>query len=79
MMRTTVELSEPVRTRLRELAMRRGVRLSVLVEEALELYLKDEEARGRRAELGRPVIGTLSEAEADSLRASVHTLRERWR
>jgi len=79
-MRTTVELSDSVRARLLELAARRGARgFSALVEEAVERYLEDEEARRRQAELARSVIGSLSEDEADELRASVDVLRERWR
>jgi len=79
-MRTTVELSDSVRARLLELAARRGASgISDLVEEAVERYLENEEARGRRAELAKAAIGSLSEGEADELRASVHDLTKRWR
>lgn len=79
-MRTTVELSDEIRARLMELAARRGERgFSALVEEAVALYLDQEERRRRRAEDARSVIGTMSEEDAAALRESVRSLRERWR
>ncbi|MBI4538047.1 MAG: ribbon-helix-helix protein, CopG family [Gemmatimonadetes bacterium] len=79
-MRTTVEIPDEYRAKLLELAARRGEKgFSRLVEEAVARYLEAEE---RRAELAREailVLGTLDDAEAEALEASVRALRARWR
>lgn len=79
-MRTTVELSDEIRAKLLELAARRGERgFSSVVEEALELYFDAEDRRQRQAEAARAILGTMSDDEADDLRASIRRLREQWR
>ncbi|HVS09164.1 MAG TPA: ribbon-helix-helix protein, CopG family [Planctomycetota bacterium] len=79
-MRTTVELSDETRSRLLELAARRGERgFSALVEEALSRYLDDEERRLRRTREARSTIGAMDEGDARALEASIEALRERWR
>ena len=79
-MRTTVELSDEIRAKLLEMAARRGERgFSSVVEEALERYFAEEDRRQRQAEAARAVLGTMSDDEADDLRASIRRLREHWR
>ena len=79
-MRTTVEISDEQRARLLKLATERGEKgFSRLVQEALELYLRENQARRKRVAAARATLGSFSEKEAESLRQSVRTLRERWR
>jgi predicted transcriptional regulator len=79
-MRITVELSDEIRTRLMELAARRGERgLSALVEEALVQYLDEEQRRRRGVEEAQAVIRAMDEEAATALEESVRTLRKRWR
>jgi predicted transcriptional regulator len=79
-MRTTVELSDEIRTKLMELAARRGARgFSALVEEALVQYLDEEQRRRRGVEEAQAVIRAMDEEAATALEESVRTLRKRWR
>lgn len=78
-MRTTIELPEEQRSRLRALAERRGEKgYSALIQEAVERYLEEAERRRELAEEAREAIGSLDEEEARSLEASVERLREHW-
>ena len=79
-MRTTIELSDENRSRLLQLATRRGEKgFSRLVNDAVEQYLhtleKREEARKRAVSL----FGSLSEADAESLRTMTRDVRGTWR
>ena len=79
-MRTTVEISDEQRARLLQLATERGEKgFSRLVQEALELYLRENQARRKRVEAARATLGSLTEEEAESLRQSVRNLRDHWR
>ncbi len=79
-MRTTVEISDEQRARLLQLATERGEKgFSRLVQEALELYLRENQARRKRVAAARATLGSFTENEAESLRQAVRTLRERWR
>ncbi len=79
-MRTTVEIPDKQRARLLELAAERGEKgFSNLVQEALELYLRENQVRRERVTAARATLGTFSEEEAESLRESVRVLRESWR
>ena len=79
-MRTTVEIPDKQRARLLELAAQRGEKgFSRLVQEALELYLRENQARRERVAAARSTLGSFSQQEAESLRESVRVLRERWR
>jgi len=79
-MRTTIEIPDEQRARLLELAADRGEKgFSRLVQEALDLYLKGEQARRDRIESARSALGTLDDAEADELRGLVREIRARWR
>ncbi|MFQ5739665.1 MAG: hypothetical protein ACE5JX_11700 [Acidobacteriota bacterium] len=78
--RTTVEIPDEQRARLLELAAERGEKgFSRLVQEALELYLRENQSRLERVAAARATLGSLSEKEAESLRQSVRVLREHWR
>jgi hypothetical protein len=79
-MRTTIEIRDEHRARLLELAARRGEKgFSKLVAEAIELYLetlsRDEEKRQAALQLR----GSLTEEEADAMRAATSSLRQSWR
>lgn len=77
--RTTVEIPDDQRARLLELAARRGEKgLSGIVQEAIEMYLRDQQnqARVKRA-VG--LRGRLSPKEADELVSATARIRKRWR
>jgi len=79
-MRTTVEISDQQRARLLALAAERGEKgFSRLVQEALQMYLNENDARRDRVAAARATLGSFSDKEAESLRESVRSLRERWR
>lgn len=79
-MRTTIELPEEQRARLREIAARRGVKgYSVLIQEAVSRYLDELERREELVEDAREAVGSLDEEEARDLEQSTRALRERWR
>ena len=78
-MRTTVEIRDEQRARLLELAARRGKKgFSELIQEALDLYLREQ---GNRQAVDRALTarGALADKEADELERSVAAVRERWR
>jgi hypothetical protein len=77
--RTTLEISDEHRAKLLELAARRGEKgFSGLVQEALELYLRDQK---RHDSVKRAVglRGYLSSDEANDLEAATARVRSRWR
>lgn len=79
-MRATIELTDEHRAALVELAARRGEKgFSVLIAEALDVYLKGvaEAAEQRKAVLA--LRGTLRGKHAEALRAATRAIRERWR
>ena len=79
-MRTTVEIADHQRAKLLEIAARRGLKgFSILVQEAIELYLERAAAYDASVQAALATLGTLDEAEADALEASVAELRSRWR
>ncbi len=79
-MRTTVEIPDEQRARLLELAAERGEKgFSRLVQEAVALYLRENEARRDRIAAARSTLGSMTKKEADDLRQSVGVLRGRWR
>ncbi len=78
-MRTTVEIPDEQRARLLELAARRGEKgFSRLIQEALELYLRDQN-RVDAVESAIQMKGALTDEEASDLEGSVHELRSQWR
>lgn len=79
-MRTTIDLPDDLRARLLDLAARRGEKgFSSLVREAVVTYLADLDSRAARIARAASLLGTLSEEEAEAMRAAVTSLRERWR
>ena len=79
-MRTTIEMRDEHRARLLELAARRGEKgFSHLVEEAIELYLRQEEVAAERRERALAVRGSFTDEEAEELRREIRRVREHWR
>jgi hypothetical protein len=79
-MRTTVEITDPQRARLLEIAARRGEKgFSKLVQEALDLYLERDAARLEVMRGALSALGRLDDGAADRLEASSRRLRESWR
>jgi predicted transcriptional regulator len=79
-MRTTVELRDEQRARLLEIAARRGEKgFSRLLQEAVDRYLDELEAREERVRDALAVVGTLDEEGARHLRSTVTRLRSSWR
>ena len=81
-MRTTVEITNAQRSKLLELAARRGEKgFSRLVQEAIDLYLLSEEGRAReaRASAAVAVLGTLDDEAADAMETVARGLRSTWR
>ncbi len=77
-MRTTVEITDEQHRALTAVAQRRGVRgFSVLVQEALDAYLRDLGADEIDALLS--LEGSLEEAEAGEVRARIDAVRSQWR
>lgn len=79
-MRTTIELNDESRARLLEIAARRGEKgFSRLIDEAVDLYLRTEQADEARRQAALALRGTLGGRAADRLRAETAGLRESWR
>jgi predicted transcriptional regulator len=79
-MRTTIELKDEHRAKLLELAARRGEKgFSDLVSEAIESFLANLERRETARRDALKLRGSLSDTEADEMRAVAKTLREHWR
>ena len=79
-MRTTIEISDEHRSRLLELAARRGEKgFSRLVAEALDAYLRDESSAGERRRRALTLRGSLSDEEGEQMLAAAQSLRESWR
>ena len=79
-MRTTIELSDDLISILRALAVKKGYRgYSKLIEEAVGLYLKENEKR----ELARgkilKMMGSWSLAEAKETRKRLEEIRKNWK
>ncbi|MFC1707216.1 hypothetical protein ACFL59_10460 [Planctomycetota bacterium] len=80
LMRTTIEITDEQRARLLALAAERGEKgFSRLVQEAIDLYLKEQIARHDRVKAALSVLASFRKKEADSLEASVRDLRRTWR
>lgn len=81
-MRTTVEISDEQRAQLAQLAARRGEKgFSSIVQEAIDLYLRQlsDAERKRRIKAALALAGSISENEAEEMRARIRDLRSRWR
>jgi hypothetical protein len=81
-MRTTVEITDAQRAKLLELAASRGQKgFSVLVQEAIDLYLRmhADGARKARVKAALSVLGTLGDKEVEALTQATRALRRSWR
>jgi len=78
--RTTIELRNDQRARLLELAARRGEKgFSSVIQEAVDHYLREVDARDRSVEQAVEALGSLPEEGAAALRERVADARSRWR
>ena len=79
-MRTTIEISEQARARLLELAARRGLKgYSKLVEEAVDLYLRELDRSAEARQRALALRGALSGEDAEALRREALRTRASWR
>ena len=79
-MRTTIELKPEHRSRLLELAARRGEKgFSSVIAEAVEAYLAGSTGQERFRQRALRLRGTLPHDEARRLRQTSEALRESWR
>ena len=79
-MRTTVEIKGKHRTRLRQLAARRGEKgFSRIINEAIETYLAELDSREVVRRKALRLCGSLSAKEADRLRADTAKIHQSWR
>ncbi len=79
-MRTTIEMKDEHRAALLEIAARRRLKgFSLLVEDAVEAYLKADAGRAASRRDALALKGTLSRAEGRRLRKEAAVLRKSWR
>ena len=79
-MRTAILLKDDSRAKLLEIAARRGEKgFSRLIDEAVDLYLKTQEADEARRQAAIALRGALDDRDADALRAEAAALRSSWR
>jgi len=79
-MRTTIEMTDEQRAKLLELAARRGLKgFSVLVQEALEQYLKGGAGRDEDVRIALAARGVLKGKDGAQLAEACHRLRDNWR
>lgn len=79
-MRTTVEIKPEHRSALLALAARRGQKgFSLVLEEAIDKYLRGEAERQQQKQKLLSLAGALSDRDAAELRETARSLRESWR
>lgn len=79
-MRTTVEIDDVHRAELLKLAAERGEKgFSRLIQEALDLYMRQHRARREAVTRALALQGSFTDGEADALDASTRQLRGKWR
>lgn len=79
-MRTTIEMKPEHRAELMRLAAARGEKgFSSLVSDALDLYLETERRRQKQLKDALAVRGSLTDAEAEEIRAEIRKIRAHWR
>jgi len=77
--RTTIEITPEQRTRLLELAARRGEKgFSRIVQEALDAYLRSRAGEDDKRRILQ-LEGALSEEDAAALRKETRRIRDVWR
>jgi len=79
-MRTTIEIADGQRARLLEIAGARGEKgYSSLVQEAIELFLKERQRKDGLVKTALAQRGALRDEEADGFEARIQQIREDWR
>jgi predicted transcriptional regulator len=79
-MRTTIEMKPEHRSRLLELAARRGEKgFSAVVAEALDLYLEGQKGQTTAIRRALSLKGSMSETEAAGLLDQTRRIRADWR
>jgi len=79
-MRTTIELSDDHRSALHSLAAKRRLRgYSKLVEEAIDLYIKEKAIQENGARHLLKMRGTWSKEEANQVRKRLEEIERNWK
>ncbi|MFH1469608.1 MAG: hypothetical protein ABIO70_34805 [Pseudomonadota bacterium] len=79
-MRTTIEITDEQRARLLQIAARRGAKgFSLLVQEALDDYLRKVDGQAEEVRRALAARGSLAGEEGDALAERARELRENWR
>jgi hypothetical protein len=79
-MRTTIEIRDEQRAHLLEIAGARGEKgYSRLVQEAIDLFLKERRRRDGMVQVALAQRGALQDDEADEFEERVQQIRENWR
>jgi len=79
-MRTTIEMKPEHRARILEIAASKGHKgFSAIVSEALDYYLEAEKGRKEAQRRLLKLKGSITEDEADQMRAEIRKLRASWR
>lgn len=76
--RTTIELTDPVRARLLAIAARRGLKgFSGIVQAAVETYLDDLDSENERMRRAVLLKGSFREKDTDNMRNALRAFRGR--
>ncbi len=79
-MRTTIEIPDEQRARLLEIAGARGEKgYSSLVQEAIDLFLKERRRREDKVKAALATRGVLDDEEADEFEERIRQIRQNWR
>jgi hypothetical protein len=79
-MRTTIDLTDEQRAELLRLAAKRGMKgFSLIIQEALEEYLKRQGGREEAIATALSLRGCLKGKAADDFEGRVKSIRELWR
>jgi metal-responsive CopG/Arc/MetJ family transcriptional regulator len=79
-MRTTIELSNDQRSALHSLAAQKGLRgYSKLIQEAVDLYLKETSKKRKGNNYLLKMRGTWSQEEALRFREKLAGIRQEWK
>ena len=79
-MRTTIELTDDQRSELVRLAAKRRLKgFSVIIQEAVDEYLRHQGGRDQAIATALSLKGCLESAAADELEGRVKLIRETWR
>lgn len=79
-MRTTIELSNDHRSSLHSLAARRGLRgYSKLIQEAVDLYIREMKAKEGNAKVLLKMRGTWNKDDAHAFSKKLREIRINWK